>query len=673
LLKKISNLLVQILQSPYFILPMVCFLAYGLLIPWLGLYADDQTFIWTFEVLKENGVFRYFTYGGNRPFWGLFYSFFVPLLGHQPEAWHLFGIFWLLMCGLLIYKLIDLLFPKQSQFALIAASLFVVYPGMQLQFVSLTFGHMWLIYAFFLVSIICSILSFKKENKYLFFSIVGVLSSSVNLLSFEYFVMLELLRPFILWFVIRKSNPDLKDQIRKTIKIWFPYFLLLLGIIIWRLFFFELQTIRYQFSLVDQLKLNPIETVLDLIPTVLIDIFWSSTTQAWGQIFTFPLTMDWSSRLNLVYLGFSIISMIAIFFWLQIINFKVKMNRNAGIIFILIGFLGLFFAGWPFWVTGLEVEPSYWNSRFTMPFMVGMIFVFGGLLSLIPRKKIQILFISLFLGFSIGFQFQIANDFRRDWINHNEILWQLSWRLGDLEKGTTIISNDLPIKYFSDNTLSAELNWIAAKGEFEPYPNYYLGYLSELNRFGIRYDKQDTMIRKDMFSSTFYGSTSKLIAIYFKEGTCLRTLDPRLDPYNPFLKKEFKLAALLSNENLINPTGKTFELSNSIYGNEPIDDDCYTFQKVALLKQLEKWDEINKIAEQLDFRSNLIRRDPMLSIDFLDSYISTNQYEKAYDLSKTINEVSPIFSPVLCRYWVHENNEYLKYLPNEISELLDCD
>jgi len=672
MIKKLSKLISLALESPFFVLALICFIAYGLLIPWLGLYADDQTFIWTFEILGENGIFRYFTFGGNRPFWGLFYSLFVPLLGHQPEVWHVFGIFWLWICGLLIYKLIDLIFPGQKKFSLIAASLFVIYPGMQLQLISLTFGHMWLVYAFFLLSLISSIISFTKVKHYFILSMVAILSSAINLLSFEYFIMLELLRPFIIWFVFRRLTSNKKEQLIKTIKIWLPYLLLLIGIIVWRLFFFELQTIRYQFSIVDRFKLEPLDTFLSLIPILLKNIFWSTTTQAWGQIFVFPFSMDWNSRLNLVYAAFLLLIVVGIFIWLRLINFEVEICKKSALIFILVGIIGLFFAGWPFWVTGLDVEPSYWNSRFTMPFMLGMVIVFSGLLALIPKGKIQRIVISLFLGFAIGFQFQIANDFRRDWIVHNEILWQLSWRLGGLEKGTTIISNDLPIKYFSDNTFSAELNWISANGEYKSAPEYYLGYLSEFKRFGIPLNKKDEMIKKDMISATFYGTTNKVIAINYKIGSCLRLLDSRLDPYNPFINKENKEAATISNEELIDPLGKTFNLVSSIYGKEPIEDECYIFQKANLLRQMQKWDEINQIAETVDFKSNLIKRDPMHSIVFLDSYIQSNQFERAYEVTKTINEVNPLFSPVLCQYWLEENKNFLKFLPGEINEVLDC-
>jgi len=62
----------------------------------------------------------------------------------------------------------------------------------------------------------------------------------------------------------------------------------------------------------------------------------------------------------------------------------------------------------------------------------------------------------------------------------------------------------------------------------------------------------------------------------------------------------------------------------------------------------------------------------MLSIVFLDSYIQSNQFEKAYEVTKTLNEVNPLFSPVLCQYWLDENKNYLKFLPGEMNEVLDC-
>ncbi len=667
--KKIFSRLQIYLQSPFIVLPIVSYLAYGLLIPWLGLYADDQVFIWTFEILKENGIYRYFTYGGNRPVWGLFYSFFVPLLGHKPFVWHIFGIFWLSVCGLLIYQIIKLLFPEQKKFALLLSALFIVYPGMQLQFISLTFGHMWLIYSFYFASIIFSILSIIQKRNYLLFTILGIIASLINLLAFEYFIMLEFIRPIIIWFSLKDEYNYWPQQIRKTIQIWLPYFLLLSGIIIWRLFFFEFQTVRYQISIVDQFKTDFLGTIGGLIPIILKNIFWSTTLQAWGQPFLNVFTIGESLKFKLLYLIFSIILIFMIFIWLYLIKFEITINKKSKFFLLITGFLGLFFAGWPFWSTGLVVEPTYWNSRFTMPFMFGVVFLLAGLLSWIREIFFQRIIISLLLGLAISQQFLIANDFRRDWEIHNEIMWQLSWRLSDLEKGTTIFSNDFPIKYFSDNTLSAELNWVAAKNVQTEDPQYILGYLSEFNRLGLPYEKPEILYSKDMTSTVFHGTTDKVVAINYRYGSCLRVLDPRFDPINPLIKADSQKAAMISNDELIELGNPTFDLMNSNYGKNPLNNECYPFIKGQLMGQMGKWDEVVKIAGEIDFQSNIVRRDPMLSIVFMDGFLQNENFEQPMEISNKIFEINPEFSPVLCKYWSEIHHEAIqKVIENMLTE-----
>lgn len=661
-----------LLESPYLILPIICFFAYGVLIPWLGLYVDDHTFIWTFETLKENGIFRYFTIGGNRPVWGLFFSFFVALLGNKPEVWHIFGIFWLFICGLIIYKIVSNIFPDQKKIALIPSSLFIVYPGMQLQFISLTVGHMYLIFSFFLLSLLFSIKSITQKKHYLIFSVLAIIASTINLLSFEYFIMLEFIRPFIIWFVIRNEQTKIINQLKTTFKYWFPYLALLTGIAIWRLFFFELQTIRYQISIVEQLKTSPFDTIFGLIPVIIKNIFWSTTIQAWGQIFNNLFSVNINSKFDLIYLFLSFLLSILIFIWLKIINLEIKISKKSRIFLVFTGLFGLFFAGWPFWATGLNVEPFYWNSRFTMPFMLGMSLLLCGLLSFIPKSWIQKSFFSLLLGLAISHQFLIANDFRIDWKNHNEFLWQLSWRLADLEVGTTILSNDLPLKYFSDNTISAELNWIASKGKEIDYPEYLFGYLSEFKRINLPFEKQGMSFKKSLISADFYGTTDKVIAINYRFGSCLRVLDPRLDPINPLIKIESQKAASISNTQLINLEGTVFDLKKSNYGSEPINNECYKFQKSQLLAQMEKWDEVVIISNEIDFQSNIIRRDPMLSIAFLDGFINTGNFEKALEVSQQIKNLNTDFSPVLCEYWTVLHKDYVKDNIKFIESEFNC-
>ena len=47
-------------------------------------------------------------------------------------------------------------------------------------------------------------------------------------------------------------------------------------------------------------------------------------------------------------------------------------------------------------------------------------------------------------------------------------LWQLSWRIPGLEKGTTVLTNDIPLRYYSDNSLTATAELDVRAGEPQP-------------------------------------------------------------------------------------------------------------------------------------------------------------------------------------------------------------
>ncbi|HSV86213.1 MAG TPA: hypothetical protein VLH85_06540, partial [Levilinea sp.] len=182
---------------------------------------------------------RYFTLGNNRPIWGFFYHFFITLFGEQqPWFWHLFGIFWRWLTAVLLWSLVRLVWPGHDRVAFFAAALFTVYPGFQLQQISLLVGHMWLVLASLLFSLCMNVLAFRRPRRFLLYSSLAIISSTVNLLAFEYFFLLELVRPLLLWFVAGQATPHWRLQIRRTLLAWLPYALLFAGVVIWRSFFF---------------------------------------------------------------------------------------------------------------------------------------------------------------------------------------------------------------------------------------------------------------------------------------------------------------------------------------------------------------------------------------------------------------------------------------------------
>jgi hypothetical protein len=634
---------------------MLCLLSFGLLIPWLGLYADDWTFLWTSEVLGNRGELRYFTLGGNRPIWGLLFHVTIPLIGHQPWAWHLFGIAGLWICAVLVRWLVRLTWPGREEAAVIAAALFAVYPGMQLQFISLTFGHMWLVYAIFLLSLVFSVKAMLQPKRFLIYSVIAILTSAINLLAFEYFIMLELVRPALLWVAIRRGELSRLNQSLKMIISWFPYAALLAGILVWRAFFFVLQDVRYQVTLGQRLSADLVGTLGATVRMILKDIFWETSLLPWWRALTLPFSPDESRLVYYSYLLICLIMIILVFiylYWSMTISSASQPTlRRAMFQMIATGILAMFMAGWPFWMTGLEVAPSYWNSRFTMPFMLGVSLVFTGLINLIPQTKVRWGAAALLIGMAAGTQFQVAHDFRRDWELHNRLLWQFTWLMPGLEPGTTVLVDDLPVKYFSDNTLSAELNWIAANGAQQYTADYYLGYIREMHLAGISFLGKGLPIKRDMYSIDFLGNTDRVVGIHYQDKACVRLLDPAYDPVNPLLSMRSREVAEITDPSLISYIRRDFILPENIYGQEDRDQWCHKVIKADIARRSGNWHEVLAQGEHLDFTDNYIYRDPMIAMLFIEGLARAGDPWEAVMVSKRASVAYPGFSPVVCKLW----------------------
>jgi len=654
------------------LLAVFAFLAYGLLIPWLGLYADDWTFLWTNQILGAEGELRYFILGNNRPVWGFFYHFFITLFGsQQPWFWHLFGIFWLWLTAVLLWWLVRLVWPRRRRTAFIAAALFLVYPGFQLQFISLMIGHMWLVLACLLFSLCMNVLAVRQPNRFLLYSSLGVLSAAVNLLAFEYFFMLELVRPLLLWFVASQTSPDRKSQLRRTLLAWLPYALLFAGIVVWRSFFFVLQTDKYQLSLMDQVRLNPVGALAALAGTILKDIFWDATLLPWALSLTLPLRLDWRSLFSFACLALTFLTAVLAFFSVSRLktSSEADLDRRRSLWqMIAAGTFLILVAGWPFWLTGLDIYPDYWKSRFTMPFMPGAALLFAASAGFIPWKKLQWALLALLIGSGAGFQFQVANDFRWDWRVQTDLLWQLSWRIPALQPGTTLFSNELPIKYYTDNTLSAQLNWIAARGQPGYRADYYLAYPSETVRDVDLITAGQGQIRRDMMSIDYYGSLDRVVGLHYQPESCLRILDPRFDPANILMDGYNRDIARISNAGLILLQGKLFELDPSLYGSEPLDHWCYPVQLADIARQQGDWAQVAALGDQLGHLTKALYRDPMIPFIFIEGYAHTGQFDKALEMSERVAQGYPYFERILCQLWTQLDHD-LGALPGKDASI----
>ena len=639
--------LASFLTSPPLVLAIVAVLAYGLLIPQLGFYWDGLAMSWIRYQLGPEAMARYFS--TNRPVWGLLYQLTTQLIPQVPIYWQVFALFWRWLAGLLVWAILRELFPEKPRLALGTALLFLLYPGFNQQSGAYLYSHFFIVLNLFLYSIYLML----RAQKDLFWrrTILGMLFSALNLWMHEYFFVLELVRPAVIWVKLRKEDLEIPEHLRRTpwetvktsLGLWAPYLAVFVAAVLSRLFIFNNQIYEIGGSGVGTMPFN----ILTTIPTSL----WTVTVAAWGQAFRLPDLATDGPRTTLVYGAIALVvygAVIAALFGRQAEETKRSDNRDA---FWAMG-LGVFIllvAGWPFWLTGVPVSLGYPANRATLSFMLGVSLLIAGLLSLLPRRLDWIL-LAVFVALAAGRQFQWSNEFRRDWNAQKNLFWQMTWRAPGLEPGTIVLMNE-ELSYYADNSLGAPLNWIYAPDNHTDHVDYVLFYPT--NRLGgaLTSLEPGQPISYDYLAGQFEGNTSQVVVFYYAPPGCLRLLDPQIDPYNRLIPDDSLLREAAKLSTTMPILDEPLARMPKIYAPEPVHNWCYHYEQADLARQLGDWEQVAALGNQA-FKLDDYPNDPLERFVFIEGYAHVGEWERALEYSQISYNVSKNYvGPLLCRLW----------------------
>ena len=647
---------------------LVCVAAYAFFIPQLGFYWDDFPMNWIATTMGSEGLSRYFS--TNRPFWGLFYRLTTAWLGSTPLPWHILALLLRWGSGLSFWWLVRLAWPRQPFFAAWAALLFVVYPGFSQQSIAFLYSHFFIVLNLYLLSLCFTLLAVQRAQYFRRFTLLAWLAAAANLLSMEYFFLLDLLRPLLVWLALgdrigsasgNSAPRNGRERLLKTFQIEWPYLVILIGAMLWRSLGVGFQT--YQPALMSRLRADPFPTLLVLVRQVFVDI-WTSTGGAWARAFYLPPAAEVGERYLIAY-G-ALVAGVTLLVLLHLHRrggTGESQERERAWLWqpLLVGGMGLFIAGGPFWLTDLAVTLSFSQDRFTLSFMIGASLVIPALLAFLPLphwSKVAIL--ALAVGFAGGMQFYQGNLYRRDWNQTNTFFWQLLWRAPDLQPGTVLLSNELPLEHYTDNSLSAPLNWIydpdGTPQRAAQRMNYILYYPSlriKTERW-IQLRQKNQAIERDYLAATFIGSTSQVVILYFQPPGCLRVLDPLLDERNWMVPEELRSMLSLATTRPIlaapQPGQEPPRLPAHIFDPPPAPNWCYYFEKASLARQVGDWEEVARLGE-LAFASGDYPNDPAERLPFVEGYAHTGSWQRALELSRETGAVTAVMKPVLCRLW----------------------
>lgn len=654
----------------------LCAAAYAPLISRLGFYWDDFPMAWIAATMGGDGLERYFS--TNRPVWGLLYRTTTPLLGTRPVVWHLFAITLRWVTGLLLWAMLrqvwagkDAEKANRKSFAMWAAALFVLYPGFSQQFIAFLYSHFFLVLSSFLLSLLLMALALRLPQRHLRWRLpllaASLLFGLLNLISMEYFFLLDLLRPLLIWVVLSEQVVEKRARFRQTILAWLPYLIVFAAAMYWRSVLFGFQT--YQPALMSRLKANPLQAVLQLIPLVFKDV-WMTSAQAWAKAFAAPDVLELGAR-N-VQRTWIFTAAGAVFAALGLALFgasdgaplktgqpypaRWRRLHGWGWQPVVIGIAGLFIAGGPFWLTDLKIGLVFPNDRFTLPFMLGTSLVIAGLLTLLPGPRwAKGMLLGAALGFAVGAHYQYAVAYNRDWSVQRSMFWQMTWRMPDLQPGTALLSNELPVIHYTDNSLTAPLNWTYDANNDPLSMEYTLLYPTLRKADMLSNFQKNTPIQLDYLAATFEGSTAQMVAFYYEPPGCLRVLDPEIDIYNWMVPLYLRESLELSTTAPILPEPRPGRAvprpPEHIFGGEIQHGWCYYYEKADLARQTGDWQEVTRLGDTA-FSGSDYPNDPLERFPFIEGYAHTGQWERSIALSRDAYAFSPaVMQPMVCKLW----------------------
>lgn len=652
-------------------------LAYLILIPFLGFYNDDWLFAYSGHFYGPQGLIS--SLAGDRPAVGVLFALNYLLFKENILIWHIYMFFIRLLGGYLLFFLLNKIWQNKLSVITPIVLLFLTYPGFLQQPVPLGYQNYITALTLWIASLFFTVHAIKTSNKFLFilFTLISLALQISSYLLVEIFIGMEILRFLII--LHQKIN---YLEIKKKFVTWIPYIMILILFICWRIFLFKSERVITNIGWVSQSYYsNPYW--IAKIPFKIIYSFFSTIIFAYFIPIAIRLkNLPLKDSLLSTFVGLT--SGASVFFYYKyILNNEYKRGvdrkedfRKISNSLLSIGIISLFIILIPVILSGRFVSEFSNNDnydRFTISSIISVGFILTGSLLLKIPKKIRLLAISLLVFISVTTHLMNSYWFSIYWNQQKDIWWQLYWRTPQIKKNALLVFDSAkPIPTIYRNFRLEDYS-IWAPGNL--FFNYYT---LPSNHFSGIYLLNDELIKKlkdkkveSIFqeSSTFsYTNNFNNAVIVSLPGnnSCLWVLDKQRQELPNNLSKFTKSSITYSNiDQIVNKGSLPAIPPSQIFGNQPPHKWCYYFQKSSLLRQLEDWDGLYQLTQEV-LEKNLKPQDTNEWLPFIEGLIISKKYTQAENLINTISKnESSLFTNNLCHMITRLGNTELKKYCNQ--------
>ncbi|MBN1305844.1 MAG: hypothetical protein JXA13_15510 [Anaerolineales bacterium] len=646
--KTITRLLSSAWFLPVCLLVIVSAITY---LPWIGRFSyfnDDWYLMYAARVGGPSAFLSVFS--EDRPARALVMIPVYRLFGDNILYYNISAYIVRLMSGLGIYWLFSQLWPKERTAGALMALLFLIYPGFLNQPNAIDYQcHLIaLAAATFSLALTVKAVTASRKNTRAAWTIGAILLGWFYLWQMEYYIGFEAIRVLLLVVVLFREQGSWLQKTWKVLVRWLPFLMIPLVFLTWKVFFFE--SARSATDIGSQLSVLT-SSHLGTGSRYLVNWFQSTVSvvlTAWGMPYFQLITGQEQQFVNLG-LGIAAIGTgitVLLKHWLES-NSNTNEKTNIGSAqqsdwrkeAFLLGMAAAAAGLLPIILVNRQVSfPGY--SRYTLISSTGAVMVLVAILYSLSVKWLRTTLAAFFVLIAILTHGANSTYYLKTASIVNSFWWQVSWRIPQLEQGTTIVANNPDGRIKEDYHVWGPANMIYyPEGVKEGYiqGGIYAALLNRDTTLNIL-TKQGQEFSNRRSVLTYRNYRNVLVISKPTPNSCVHVMDSSLPGYSSFESDSIMTIAPYSEIDrvLVEQGGR--RPPENIFGAEPEHDWCYYYEKASLAHQRENWNEVLGLGEEAA-RNGYFPLDTIEWMPFIHASMQTGNMDTLTDIAeKTAND-----------------------------------
>ncbi|HNE04600.1 MAG TPA: hypothetical protein PLT08_08790 [Anaerolineales bacterium] len=609
----------------------------------LTYYKDDWYYI--YDGMLGGAKIFHEMFRIDRPARGFFFEWYYTLFGPNPLPWHLSVFVWRALAALGALWIFNLLWKENRKFNFIAALLFAIYPGYFWWISAIEYQPMIASLALqvFSIAFTLKVVQSAKIAEKATYGIGSILTGWSYIALVDYAIGMEAFRFIAVYLLIAHDiNDTFWKRLLAALKAWAWTVLIPFGIVVWRIFFFTNE--RKATDIGGQLSVffsNPVSVGIDWLLQIYNSVL-NLSVQAW--INQFP-TFIQSMRLRDITLSIVlavIVTLLVVFAEKQIKQSaetkdeggkQAKVTNEA----LILGGLGMILGVLPVVMANRYVNISGF-SHYGLPASLAAAVFMAGIIEIIALSSVRKAVLYGVIVFASLSHFGIATNAAMEEKALQEFWWQVSWRVPDIQPGTTlVIYYPLPGMGDGGAALMEAANVIYFP-EFtgDAIVHYPLSGLT-LNSENLPGILDGTQIVESGYRSHTYtfDYTNILVMSQPTLNSCVHVMNasaPLISEYDPV---DVSLVASQSKIENVIVDAEPVSPPEYIYGKEPDTGWCSYFQAADLAAQTGDWERVAALGDEA-IALSFAPEDRVEWLPFLKAYAIRGDAETLKQLSKRV-------------------------------------